>query len=253
MDSLVQTLARAPHLAVVSDFDGTLAEFATDPYSVKAHPQSMAALTLLAGLPHTTAAVLSGRHLDGLEQVCPLAHPVVFGGSHGAESSQAVLPLDAGAQAHLDHVERELEAIVARFPGTEIEVKPFQRVLHVLALHRVDPEAAQAALAAAMQIEAGSYPKTLGKMVVEFSAVHATKGTWIEQFRERVGATTVVFLGDDVTDEQGFAVLDPTADAAIKVGDGPTTAAHRLADVDAVAQFLHDLATARADFISPRA
>lgn len=237
-------LAAAERLAVVSDFDGTLAPFHTDPMAVVPHPGAIDALDRLARLPRTTAAVLSGRHLDGLRQVCPLRAPVVLGGSHGAESSDAAESLTASQQEHLVWVEKELRGIVKRFPGAEIEVKPFQRVLHVLKLHLQDPAAAQAATDAALALDTRGFPRTQGKMVVEFSATRATKGSWLEDLRERVGATALVFLGDDVTDEHGFAVLGPE-DLGVKVGAGETAAGLRVDDVDAVAEFLTQLADAR--------
>jgi trehalose 6-phosphate synthase/phosphatase len=53
-------------------------------------------------------------------------------------------------------------------------------------------------------------------------------------------ADAVLYLGDDVTDETVFAVLEDR-DLGIKVGGGDTAATQRLADVDAVADFLQDL------------
>lgn len=62
-------VAATEHLAVVSDFDGTLAGFAKAIYEVEPEPRSLAALERLAGLPNTTVAALSGRHLEGLKRV----------------------------------------------------------------------------------------------------------------------------------------------------------------------------------------
>ena len=53
-------------------------------------------------------------------------------------------------------------------------------------------------------------------------------------------------MGDDVTDEDGFRALHQPPDVGVKVGEGDSIAAVQLADVDAVAHFLTELATARA-------
>ncbi|MCZ9299016.1 trehalose-phosphatase [Corynebacterium hesseae] len=243
---MIDALASAEHLAVVSDFDGTLAGFARNAYDVRPEQRSLDALASLAALPHTTAAVLSGRHLDGLKRVCPLREPVLFGGSHGAESSWEESSLSPEIKAHLAKKEEELKEIIARHPGAELEVKPFQRVLHLRALELQDPDAAAAAYAEGAALSADGFPKTEGKCVVEFSATQATKGTWIEKLRQRVGATAVVFLGDDTTDEDGFAVLNQPPDLGVKVGEGATQAALRLPDIAAVTEFLEELASARA-------
>ncbi|MHC2548381.1 trehalose-phosphatase [Corynebacterium hesseae] len=247
---MIDALASAERLAVVSDFDGTLAGFARNAYDVRPEQRSLDALASLAALPHTTAAVLSGRHLDGLKRVCPLREPVLFGGSHGAESSWEESSLSPEMKAHLAKKEEELKEIIARHPGAELEVKPFQRVLHLRALELQDPDAAAAAYAEGAALSADGFPKTEGKCVVEFSATQATKGTWIEKLRQRVGATTVVFLGDDTTDEDGFAVLNQPPDLGVKVGEGATQAALRLPDIAAVTEFLEELASARAQHSS---
>ena len=146
--------------------------------------------------------------------------------------------------AFLARAEAHIRDIMVRFPGANIEVKPFQRVLHVRGLSQQDPAAAQAAVDAALELDTGDFFRTLGKNVVEFSATASTKGTWLTQLRQQVGATCVVFLGDDVTDEKGFAALMPD-DVGVKVGAGDTAADLRLADIEAVADFLTQLAAAR--------
>ncbi|MDO5032409.1 trehalose-phosphatase [Corynebacterium sp.] len=246
---MFEELASTEHLAVVSDFDGTLAGHDTDIYAVKPHPRSIAALERLAQLPRTTVAALSGRHLDGLKRVFPLREPVLLGGSHGAESSWEPAQLDDAMRAHLATKEAELREIAQRY-GAGLEIKPFQRVLHVRELEQRDPEAARQAYEEAAALDAGGFPKTVGKSIVEYSATADTKGTWIEKLRAKVGATAVVFLGDDTTDEDGFAVLHQPQDLGVKVGEGDTLAQHRVADLDGVADFLEELARARADFLA---
>lgn len=243
---MIEKLAATKHLAVVSDFDGTLAGFANDIYAVHAEPRSLAALERLAKLPDTTVAALSGRHLEGLKRVFPLREPVLLGGSHGAESSWQDSSLSPEAQAHLDRKEAEIRELMERFPGAEIEIKPFQRVFHLRRLELSDPDLAAEAYAAGRALDPAGFPMTAGKSVIEFSATQATKGSWISELRERVGATATVFLGDDVTDEDGFAVLNQPPDLGVKVGEGETLAAHRVPDIAAVSDFLEELAAARA-------
>jgi trehalose 6-phosphate phosphatase len=49
---------------------------------------------------------------------------------------------------------------------------------------------------------------------------------------------TPVFIGDDVTDEAGFAVVNALDGVSIKVEAGETTARWRLRGVDAVLEWL---------------
>ena len=79
-----------------------------------------------------------------------------------------------------------------------------------------------------------------GKKVCELAVIAADKGTAVEHLRHQLGADPVLFIGDDVTDEDAFAVLG-VGDVGIKVGPGETLAEHRLNDTDAVAALLSSL------------
>jgi trehalose 6-phosphate phosphatase len=77
-------------------------------------------------------------------------------------------------------------------------------------------------------------------MVFEMKPAGVDKGGAIEQFmRDRPFAGRIpVFLGDDVTDELGFRVVNRLAGHSIKVGDGETAARWRLADPTAAKAWL---------------
>ena len=234
-------LAEADSLLVVSDFDGTLAGLTTDIYGVPVDTDALAALTRLAGLPGTQVAVLSGRHLEGLRQVCHLQAPVVFAGSHGSESTHGVplTPEQAEVLAHLD------EALVFDHPLVHVECKPFQRVVHTAQLAATDQAAGDAVLDKALLVDAPGARVSRGKNIVEFSVSDVTKGTWIAAEIARLDPDIAVFIGDDTTDEDGFRALRP-GDVGVKVGAGETAATERVADIPAVATLLTLLADARA-------
>jgi trehalose-phosphatase len=86
-----------------------------------------------------------------------------------------------------------------------------------------------------------------GKEVVEIAVTDVTKGTALLRLRGLLrlpAAGGVLYVGDDVTDERAFAVLDDDAgDVTVKVGDGPTAARHRVPTPEAVATLLHTLLT----------
>ena len=83
-----------------------------------------------------------------------------------------------------------------------------------------------------------------GKDVVEFAVRGATKGDGVQRLREHLGASAVLFAGDDVTDEDGFNALTG-ADVGIKVGEGVSAARYRVADPEQLADALELLADAR--------
>lgn len=222
-------------LLVCLDFDGTLAELNPDPYAVRIHPQSEAAIRRLAAIRDTEVAILTGRHIEGIKQVLPADLPVTIIGSHGAEPGPQLEDQD---RAYLDHIEQRLNALAT--DGAYVEVKPYQRVLHVAKVQ--NPTAAKAILAAANAIDTQGRPKTQGHNVVEFSAVEITKGTWLNAYKQAFDRT--IFAGDDDTDEHAIAVLGPR-DIGIKVGAKQSIATVRLDDVDAMAEFLAQLADER--------
>lgn len=222
-------------LLVCLDFDGTLAELNPDPYAVRIHPAAEAAIRRLAALPDTEVAILTGRHVEGIKKVLPQNLPVTLVGSHGAEPGPKLAEED---RAYLDDIENQLNTLAT--DGAYVEVKPYQRVLHVAQVH--DHDIAATILAAANAIDTHGRPKTQGHNVVEFSAASITKGTWLSDYKQAFDRT--IFAGDDDTDEHAMAALDDT-DLGIKVGTKPSRATRRVPNVDAMAQLLTQLADER--------
>jgi len=239
--SLIDYLARAGRLLVVTDFDGTLAGLTTEIYGVPVNADSIDALSRLAAMPSTHVAVLSGRHLEGLSRVCPLGPPVVMAGSHGSESAEHGIELSPEQAAVLERLD---EALLFDAPLVHVERKPFQRVVHTARLAAEDQAAADAVLDAALLIDAPGATVNRGKNIVEFSVSDRTKGTWIAAEIERVQPDVALFIGDDTTDEDGFRALRE-GDVGVKVGEGETAATQRVADIPAVAELLTALAEAR--------
>ena len=225
-------LATTPTLLVVSDFDGTLAGFNVDPMNVPVNTTSMAALEKLSTMPNTKAAILSGRHLEGLRTVAQVSESVILAGSHGAETNEHITPLTEEQQEAMAQLSVELHKLTEKYP------KLHTRPLEDTSLEAAAAEEARALCPAIMHI-------TEGKHVVEFSAIDVTKGSWITSARDNYGATAVLFIGDDQTDENGFHALSDS-DMGIKVGNGDTAATVRIDSLDDVADVLTTLATARA-------
>ncbi len=83
-----------------------------------------------------------------------------------------------------------------------------------------------------------------GKQVMELTVISTDKGRALEALRKQYHASAVLFIGDDVTDENAFATLRPD-DLGIKVGSGATAADVRVADPGAVADVLMVLTSIR--------
>ncbi|HEX2806525.1 MAG TPA: trehalose-phosphatase [Kineosporiaceae bacterium] len=246
----VRRLAAREQVLLAFDFDGVLAPIVLDPMQARPLPAARDALYALAATPGTSLALVSGRPLDQLRLLADPPPGTALVGSHGAESDPALDlgdTLDGAARQLLKQVSDQLGQIRDRFPGTAVEHKPTAAVLHTRGADRpIAAAATQAALDGPARWD-GVHP-IAGKEVVELAVTDVTKGTALRQLRARTGPATggVLYVGDDVTDERAFAVLDDDAgDVTVKVGDGNTAARHRIPDPPAVARLLQTIAALR--------
>jgi trehalose 6-phosphate phosphatase len=255
----VERVAAARMLLVALDFDGTLSPLVDDPRTAAALPEARAAIEALIELPGTRVAVVSGRHLGGLAQVARMPADVVLVGSHGAESlvdgeeeGPTLTPGEAELFARLCAI---VEDVASRFPGALFDLKPSGCGLHTRLCTEEDARAAReavlsevAALEASAAGGAGAIGERFGKDIVEFAVRPADKGSALERLRERFAASAVLFIGDDVTDEDGFRVLGPR-DAGVLVGPPESAAGSaaefRVASPAEVAALLRELADSR--------
>ncbi|MBL9148148.1 MAG: trehalose-phosphatase [Phycisphaerae bacterium] len=244
LDHAIAAVACVPTLLVVADFDGTIAPIAPRPDDVQPDRDALVALRTLATLASTHVAVLSGRALGDLAARLGALDGVLLVGSHGSE-------FEADFAGQLDERQRALRGelrAVARdvadgHDGVHVEEKPAGVALHVRLASEERGASAVRALRERIGGLDGVYVKD-GKKVIELSVVPMQKGIALGRIRQRVGASAVVFLGDDRTDEDAFDVLRGP-DVSVKVGEGETAAAFRVADPRGAARTLARLATAR--------
>lgn len=240
---------RSPVLLVATDFDGTLAPIVSKPDLAEAHRESLVALKALAATPQTHVAIISGRALADLVQRVGDVKGIHLVGSHGSEFEAGfATPIPPDALEILARVQERAQQISANVPGTQVEIKPTGIAFHY---RNADEQYAAASVAELLQGVAGANGLHVrhGKKVVEISVVETDKGRALQSLRQRVGATAVIFLGDDVTDEDAFATLTGP-DVGVKVGDGHTAAKHRIDTTMDVARLLAGLAEHRAAWLA---
>lgn len=237
-------LARTPRLLVACDYDGTLAPIVEDPDQALPRPESVTALRALASLAATTVAVISGRALRDLATLSRLPAEVHLVGSHGSEFDEGfVHALEPAQRALHEELHTELERLVVDAKGVSIEAKPASIAVHV---RRAEPETGERVLSA---VRAGPctwdrVQVTEGKSVIELAVVQTDKGQALDLLRHQVGASAVVFLGDDVTDEKAFARLTGP-DVGVKIGAGETLADYRVQSPEDITTTLALLAEER--------
>ncbi len=244
----IDAAAREPVLLVASDYDGTIAPIVDDPADAIPHREAIVALKLLASLPRTHVAVISGRSLADLADLTGLPGHVHLVGSHGSEFDPGFhSEMPPEAQSLRAQIEAELRGIVAGVEGLLLETKPASVALHYRMASAEDAAQALDAVARGPGAIPGVHTKH-GKMVVELCALEFNKGQALDTIRRRCSASAVVFFGDDVTDEDAFGLLREP-DLGIKIGDGSTRAIARVASTRDACRLLARLAERRAAWL----
>lgn len=242
-------LATVPVLLVASDYDGTLAPLVNDPAQALAHREAVIALRTLASLPQSHVAIISGRALTDLARLIGAPEDIHLVGSHGGEFDVGfATSLPDPVRRLRDQLELDVTAIAARYSGVTVEIKPAAVALHYRNADESTAEQALHEILSGPAVLEGVFTRH-GKKVVELSAVDTNKGLALQHIRHRVGATAVLFIGDDLTDEAAFATLSGP-DVGVKVGPGATRAGFRVSDPDDVARILARLSVRRSEWLA---
>jgi len=218
-------------LLVALDFDGTLAPHVDNPEDARAVDGTRDAVQRLLDQDGVRVAFVSGRALVSLQHVSQPQSDVLLTGSHGIEvqldTPEIELDLVSAELEQLDTLAQVLERISGAVAGTWIERKPAGLALHT---RLATPQAAQSAQKDAREQLSVLLPGLTvreGKNVLEFAVRASTKGDALERLRRHTGADHVFYAGDDLTDEDAFAVLGE-GDLGLKIGAGASLAGYRV-------------------------
>ena len=203
--------ARAGRMLVALDFDGTLSPIVAHYADAELLPEARRALERLSARPDTSVAVISGRALDDVRARVGIPS-LLYAGNHGMEIDGPGITLERDdAHAAREALIAARDDVRTRFPtstGVICEDKQLTIAVHYRLApgRRVDVEDYVAAIAA----REPRIRMTRGDHVVELRpAIPWDKGSamlhLVETF-DLVGAP-VVYIGDDVTDEDAFYAL----------------------------------------------
>lgn len=231
------SLATMDHPSLFLDFDGTLVDLAPQPDAIRVAPHLISLLESVGRRLQGRLAIVSGRALADLDHYLP-ARALTLSGSHGGELRLAAAPANAPSAATFPKA-AHLEALAfAAAHGVFVEAKPLGFALH----YRQAPDAGGAVQAFADTLGGrhGLAVKT-GKMVTELMPPGIDKGKIVATLMAMPAFrnTTPVFIGDDVTDEDGFGAASAAGGFGVLVGaHRPTAAGAALPDVAAVHAWL---------------
>jgi trehalose-phosphatase len=245
-------------LIVMLDVDGTLAPIVSRPEDATVAPATREVLRKLVAMPDVHVILVSGRAASDANGIVGV--PGVWTiGNHGFEvvSPSGELETDpdlADQSAAIAQAARELEPIVAAVTGAKLENKRWTLSVHyrLAARDAVPPLRAEVErIAMGLRLR-----MTDGKEIVEVRPVaNIHKGTAVILMGQRLHAfdknASIVFVGDDRTDEDAFRSLRAHSPRAVTIrvdesGEDKTAAEIRLRDPAAVHEFLEWLAARRA-------
>ncbi len=234
---LLDGLARERAL-LVFDFDGTLAPIVERPADAVIRATTRSLLRVVALL--YPCAVVSGRSRADLAPRLEGIPLVAFAGNHGAEAGFG--PVDRTPCPAVRAWRETLQAALHGVRGVEIEDKGLSIAIH----YRRAPDAAGAQRRVRAAAEALEGARIFGGLaVVNVAPADAPdKGAAVEEILQRVGRRRVLYVGDDVTDEQAFAA--ESVSVSVRIGASERSAARfYLPEQSAVDALLAALVAAR--------
>ncbi len=245
---LVSSFRESQRSLLLLDYDGTLVPFSPTPEESKPGTRLQSLLKKLARNPRNEIVIISGRDkgtlerwFGGLRAALVAEHGVWVKRKGGHWETIDILSADWKAEIY-----PMLELWVDRTPGSFIEEKDFSLVWHY---RRAD--ALLGELRARELINSlSSAIAGLNLQVLEGSKVVEVKNAGINKGRAALTWTTaadwglILAMGDDLTDEDTFRVLPPTA-WSIKVGVGASAAAFNIGSPADAVSLLTEMAGAK--------
>jgi trehalose 6-phosphate phosphatase len=261
--ALVALRQATGRMLVALDFDGTLSPIVARPEDAALHGPVEGPLRRLVDRPDTVVAIVSGRGLTDVRERVGL-DSIYYAGNHGFEIEgpgvDRVHPAAAEARPALEECVAALTAALSDEPGTEVEDKHWTLSIHY---RRAERPGAESRVRMAVRAHCGAehLRVTEGKKIFEIRpAVEWHKGKATEFLLDVVSASDddgadhariphaprlpAIFIGDDTTDEDAFAVVRDLG-GGIVVGDPPpasTAAVSWLRGPSEVAELVERLA-----------
>jgi len=246
----IQASRRGRPLLLFLDYDGTLVEIAARPELARPTPELLELLIRLVARRDLKVMVVSGRPLRDLQELLPVPG-LNFLGSHGGEAyiSGRFHPLQVAAtdDEELSRWRNWLGESLQPFRGWWIEDKPFGFALHYrqVPAEHVDEFIGNLGEWREQLRNEGRFQLLAGRKVLEILPPGISKGAAIQEILSLPGFLGFfpIYLGDDITDESAFHILQGQG-LTIKVGrpGTETAASHFLPDPEAVQHFLALLA-----------
>jgi trehalose 6-phosphate synthase/phosphatase len=241
---LISSYKKAKTRLLFLDYDGTLANFRSDPKTAKPTETIYNILDKLSSNPSNTIVLISGRDKEILTKWFG-KYRLDIVAEHGAwyrkgnKKWQQFAKLDVGWKEDLRPI---FNQFADRTPGSFLEEKNYSLAWHY---RKTDSGLAEMRKHEFMEkLGSAIYGKNLqimeGSKVLEVKNLEVNKGIAAKQWLADKKWTFIMAIGDDYTDEDTFEAM-PDSAITIKVGYNETAAKYNITAVEDVLILLEKL------------
>ncbi len=230
-NKVARRLKSAQHVLLLSDFDGTLTTIVEQPELAVLSAETRNLLKRLSRNRHYTVGIISGRALADLRRRVGV-DGIIYAGNHGLEieglGSDFLEPLAEEMRPMLHILNRALSVALRGIKGVFVEDKGLTLSVHYRLAEGSEIDKVEntfARITDSLNVT-GQIKITRGKKVYEIRPpVDWNKGKAISWLMVRLrrmkgkGGALPVYLGDDLTDEDGFHVIEQNKGISVFVGE----------------------------------
>ncbi len=253
--ALEERISQAKHIILLSDFDGTLTPIVEKPDMAVLPEKTRYLLRALAAQPNITLGIISGRALDDIKNLINIPD-ISYVGNHGFEITGPCInytnPEASELKPTFQKLHQTLISNLENIKGVLVENKGLTLSVHYRGVEESQEKEVQHIVenGTSILVSKGIARVTTGKKVYEIKpAVSWDKGKAIRLLIDKfskAGSRELlpIFLGDDVTDEDGFQAIQQNSESiTVIVGENreTSTAQYYLNSPDEVYLFLHKI------------
>ncbi|MDP9090281.1 MAG: trehalose-phosphatase [Pseudomonadota bacterium] len=203
------------------DVDGTLLELTDTPSQTLADPDIKLLLGEVSERLGGAVALVSGRKIETLDALfAPLQLPAA--GLHGVERRKAGGAVQGASfvDTQLDGARAAIKILVAAHPGTLLEDKDRTIAVHFRLAPQFEETIRRSMIDIAKPL-GSNYHIQSGKMLFEIKPRGFNKATALQAFMKEppFSGRRPVFVGDDLTDQDGFAMVEAHGGMSVGVGE----------------------------------
>lgn len=248
---VLKRIQQSASVSLFLDFDGTLVDLASIPSAIRIQKTVPVLLKRLSQKKGYTVGVISGRSLEDLKKYLPISKKILYAGNHGLEwiisGKTYVVDFPKGYISSLAKLYKLLKKLAQERGGLDVEWKKTSISVHIrnrTPKHMMENRAHIHHIIA--DTNSGRHFAVIsGRTDVDVRPnIQWTKASVIHHFlklkRIDMQRTTVVYIGDDTTDEDVFRAL--LRSVTVRVGRSKySSAKYYLKNVNEVLKTLQSL------------